>query len=258
MLEKLMRNPYAWLVLALCSIFSLVFAIYTWIIGRKRKEISIDYSSNAIIKQGKTPIEKLNIEFDGKQIQDLVATTYCIWNSGNEVISKEDVVGKHLKIECESEVLLDTQVIIQSDESNNFVVTNMASNSIELGFEYMDSGEGVRLQILHTNLTDDLLLCCKLKGGNPIRNCNKIKKDKSIRGFIRSCIDEFVPMILFLTVTFSTLMVSKLLGFHYEEHGEVVLIVSVVATVLIYYVYMKMKKRIRNVLHRTIPNTLKE
>lgn len=258
MLEKLMSNPYAWLVLALCSIFSLVFAIYTWIVGRKRKEISIDYLSNAIIKQGKTPIEKLNIEFDGKQIQDLMATTYYIWNSGNEVINKEDVVGKTLKIECEPEVLLDTQVIIQSDESNNFVVANIASNSIELGFDYMDSGEGVRLQILHTNLADDLFLNCKLKGGNPIRNCNKIKKDKSIRGFIRSYIDEFAPMILFLVAAYSTLMVSKLLGFHYEEHGEVVLIVSLVVTALMLFVYVKMKKRIKNVLHRTIPNVLKQ
>lgn len=49
MLEKLMSNPYAWLILSLCSIFSLLFAIYTWIVGRKITEISIDYLSNDIL-----------------------------------------------------------------------------------------------------------------------------------------------------------------------------------------------------------------
>lgn len=102
-MEKLMSNPYAWSVLSLCTVFSLIFAIYTWIVGRKTKEISVDYFSNEIIKQGKNPISKLNIEFEGKPIQDLTSTVFYIWNSGSEVINHDDVVEKALKIKCKSE-----------------------------------------------------------------------------------------------------------------------------------------------------------
>lgn len=177
-MEKLMSNPYAWSVLSLCTVFSLIFAIYTWIVGRKTKEISVDYFSNEIIKQGKNPISKLNIEFEGKPIQDLTSTIFYIWNSGSEVINHEEVVEKSLKIKCKSESFLDVQVIRQSDDSNNFSVMNVTSTNIEVIFDYMDSGEGVRLQILHTESSDDLFVNCKIKGGKPIRNCIEMKKIK--------------------------------------------------------------------------------
>ena len=59
---------------------------------KKTKEISIDYSSNDIIKQGKQLIPNLKIEFDCKRIEDLTSTTYYIWNSGNEVLNNADIV----------------------------------------------------------------------------------------------------------------------------------------------------------------------
>ena len=61
MVEELMSNPYAWLFLSLCTVASFVFAIYTWINGKKTKEISIDNCTNEIVKMGKSPINKLLI-----------------------------------------------------------------------------------------------------------------------------------------------------------------------------------------------------
>ena len=55
MLNELMSNPFACFFLSLCTIFSVMFAIYTWIVGNKNKEFSVDYSTNDIIKQGKQP-----------------------------------------------------------------------------------------------------------------------------------------------------------------------------------------------------------
>lgn len=78
MFDELMSNSFAWIFLSLCTIFSVIFAIYTWIVGYKRKEISVDYSSNDIIKQGKQPIPKLDIKYEHKTIQDLSATIFYI------------------------------------------------------------------------------------------------------------------------------------------------------------------------------------
>ena len=68
MFEMLMKNPYAWLLLSLCTIASLVFAVYTWVLGKKRKELSVDFRTNNIICRGKSIIPKLDIEFDGKKL----------------------------------------------------------------------------------------------------------------------------------------------------------------------------------------------
>lgn len=256
-MEKLMSNPYAWSVLSLCTVFSLIFAIYTWIVGRKTKEISVDYFSNEIIKQGKNPISKLNIEFEGKPIQDLTSTIFYIWNSGSEVINHEDVVEKSLKIKCKSESFLDVQVIRQSDDSNNFSVMNVTSTNIEVIFDYMDSGEGVRLQILHTESSDDLFVNCKIKGGKPIRNCIEMKKYKGIRGFWRSCLDELFPMLIIALGFYCTIVVSQFMGFPYKEYEIFLLIVSIVVGVILFVLYLKMKKKVKKVLHRTIPSELR-
>lgn len=256
-MEKLMDNPYAWLILSLCTIISFVFAIYTWIVGRKIKEISMDYFSNDIIKQGKNLIPKLDINFDGKTIEDLTATTFYIWNSGNDVINCEDVVEKNLKIKCKSEAVLDVQIIKQSDDSNNFSVDSFTATDINLVFDYMDGGEGVRLQVLHTGSSNDLSVACKIKGGRPIRNYTELKKNKGLSGFWRGCLNEFLPISIFLISVYGTIIVLQLLGIPYKGNVILVMIPSMVVMILILVLYLKIKKKIERALHRTIPNVLK-
>lgn len=132
-IERLMGNPYAWLFLALCTVVSLFFAIYTWIKGKKTKEISIDNYTNEIVKMGKSPINKLEMKFDGKAIQELSSTIYFLWNSGSDVINASDMVGKNpIKIICEDEQFLDVKILKQSDESNSFQITDFNAANIEM------------------------------------------------------------------------------------------------------------------------------
>ena len=256
MMKELMSNPYAWLVLSLCTIFSVVFAIYTWIVGKRTREISIDYYSNDIIKRGKQPIPKLKIEFDGKKIEDLTATTFYVWNSGSEVIDNTCIVGKKLKIEYKSDEILDIQIIKQSDNSNQFEVLKVTPTNIEFAFEYIDSGEGVRLQILHTGSGSDLNFYCKIKGGKKIRDCQQIKKNKGIRAFFKNCIDELLPMLFLVIGLYGSAITAKLVGFTNEENSLIIFFVSMIITILILTIYLKGKKKIRLALHREIPQSL--
>ncbi len=141
-MKELFENPVTSILIA---VVSLMFAIYAWFSQRKIKEISLDYFSNDIIKQGKAPIPKLNIEFAGKPIQDLSSTTFYIWNSGSDVINCNDIVGEALKIKCGLDAILDAQVISQSDDSNYFFISDLTSTEIYLAFDYMNAGEGVRV-----------------------------------------------------------------------------------------------------------------
>lgn len=255
-MKELMNNPYAWAFLSLCTIISFLFAIYTWIAGRKIKEISIDSSTNEIIKQGKYPITKLDVKFDGKQIQDLSSSIFYIWNSGNDVINAADIVTSGLlKISCDSGNILDVEIIRQSDESNNFLISKFKSDSVEIAFEYMDRGEGVTLQILHMGCIDELFFDCKIKGGKPIRDCLKLKESNGIRGFIT--IDEVMPIFISGFALFAPKVVLEIMGVSYKNNYILFSLIALLFAVLLMFFYLKMKKKIKKIFHRSIPNTLK-
>ena len=239
------------------NFFSCVCNLYMdfW---KKTKEISIDYSSNDIIKQGKQPIPNLKIEFDCKRIEDLTSTTYYIWNSGNEVLNNADIVEETLKIECKLDAILDARVIKQSDNSNKFAVLNVTPTNIEILFEYMDSGEGVRLQVLHTGSGENLSFRGKIKGGKAIRNCPRLKKSKGIRAFLKSCISEVFPLFIVFFSLYGAAIVAQLMDLSYKENTAIMMIVSMVATFFILIICIKIKNKVSLALHREVPDDLKQ
>lgn len=125
-------------------------------------------------------------------------------------------------------------------------------------FDYIDSGEGIRLQILHTGSGSDLNFCCKIKGGKIIRDCSQIRKSKGIRAFLKGCIAEWIPTLFFFMVLFGNMMAAKLIGFSIEKYRVIIFIISVVITMLNLIIYLKGKKKIRHALHREIPIFLKK
>lgn len=106
----------------------------------------------------------------------------------------------------------------------------------------MDSGEGVRLQVLHTNSINDLLFSCKLKGGKPIRNYRELKKDSGIRGFFRVCVDELFPMVGVIISMYSVIIILQLIGFQYKGHEILITFIMMVVSGLMVFCYLKMKK----------------
>ena len=87
-------------------------------------------------------------------------------------------------------------------------------------------------------------------------SCNILKKNKGIRGFWRSCLDELLPMLIMTLGIYCTIVVSQFMGFPYKEHEIFAMVISIVTGVIWFILYLKMKKKVKNVLHRTIPNVL--
>lgn len=185
MLENLQNSSLVWAILAICSLIgipSFVFTIYTWYKGNRKKEFSFSQDSYWIVKKGKKKIEKLNLLFDGKEIDDLTITKFVIWNSGNEEIRRDDLVSeKPLAIKSIGKAqILDAQIIVYTESTNKFSITKVESKKATLDFEYVNKNDGVVVQIIHSGSQDDLLLDCKLKGGE------KIREHKIESSFLRS------------------------------------------------------------------------
>ena len=62
-IKSLMNNPYAWVILSVCTILLFVFGIYTWFAGKRKKEFlgEIKRFYQLIFLLG--AIKKKNLEF---------------------------------------------------------------------------------------------------------------------------------------------------------------------------------------------------
>ena len=265
-LQNLMDSPIAWTVLAFLAIFSTVFAVYTWIASKTKKQFSFSCKTNEIIVSGKSNIDKLKIKYDGQDISDLSSSRFYIWNSGNKVINIDDVViSKPLCIINTGDAkILDAQIIKYNEETNNFAVTQMSDTRIKLSFDYVDHGEGLILQVLHTGSSKDLELNCKIKGGKKIvdRSVIERKKSEPIVQQVWDFICDLLPTLLsFCLCGLSIKIVEKirvLLG-NVPWIGIVISFLIMIAAFLLGLLAgTKTARAINERLHRSIPSSLLE
>lgn len=209
-LEQLMENPYAWLILSVCSILSFAYAIYMGVRGKEKKEISYIVNTYEIVRAGQNMIPEFQMSYRGHAIDDLTVTRFAMWNSGNRLLNSNDIVDtKPLSIISDDDGpdILDVSIIKQSEESNKFIVDKKDHHSAELKFDYMDKRDGIILQVLHTGSANDLVINGKIKGGKKLKNIEKkhliIKNKKLAKTFdvASLCVSGFALLAIALGVT---------------------------------------------------------
>lgn len=270
-LQKLMENPYAWAVLSICTIIALIFTIYTWIVGRKRKEIACFYNTLEIVKAGKNIVPKLELLYEGIEIDDLTVTKYAIWNSGNEVLYWSDIVAtKSLKVISNEKVkILDAQILVKSDETNLFEIIETKDNYVNMSFDYLDVKDGIVLQILHTGEATDLNVECRIKGGKKFKNLNhrfkkkNEKKDKNIKRYKIILLILMGILILLMSATVGLFVMSQMGIISIETLREILFLDSHfngMFTMLLYVVAMVIFyiETLKRYLYIGIPAKLKK
>lgn len=203
-LDELMTNPIAWLFLSICTVFAVVFAVVTWIKGKKNKSITYLQKSYPVFQKGESCIPNVKVSYNNNEISDFTITRYAIWNNGNETINDIDIVqSKPLTIEAKAGLseLLDADIILSSEDTNQFVV-NVEDNCARIKFDYMDPKDGIILQVLHTGKPSALAVECKIKGGHLKKNDYKERHIKNKRLWKR----VLFGLMIALTALFSLLV----------------------------------------------------
>ena len=198
MLDSLMQNPVAWAILSICTVFSVGFAIYTWIFGRKKKEISYTVNSFTLVENYISLVPEVRLLFDNQEVKSLTVTIITLWNSGNDAIQRGEIVEeKPLTITVpDSTEILDVQVIKQNEESNHFSV-KMKDRIPIIDFKYMNKKEGAVLHVYHTGPADGFALDCKIIGGNPPEKIMGVSYNKRF-SLISSVFSSFRTVVWFL------------------------------------------------------------
>lgn len=269
-LEELMDNPYAWLILSVCTVFSVIYAIYAGVKGKEKKEISYIVNTYEIVRAGKNMIPEFQISYRGQTIDDLTVTRFAIWNSGNRLLNSNDIVDtKPLSITSNDDgpYILDASIIKRSEESNKFTIDKKSAHCAELQFDYMDKQDGIIVQILHTGSAKDISLLGLIKGGKKLKNAEKritVIKNKKISKVISTVLIS-IQMLFLLTIT---------LAFTFEQFGliqdeafsefmqlnpkwnpfvsaVIVDVLCVIATIMYYQL-------LKRVFHLNIPSALRD
>ena len=258
-----MKNPYAWTILSLCTVISLIFAIYTWIAGKQFKELSVSCITNELIKLGSANIGKLNIQYNGEVIQELSASMFYIWNSGNQTINCSDIVSSRpISITNTGKAyIFDVQITNQSEPANAFVIANCTHESVAFDFEYMSKGDGIAVQILHSGPSTDLELECKMKDGKKIRDCSPTKR-KQKEPKLSLAAEVFLaalPTILAMLVGFIVLIsfISIAPSISPVMRSILIIILTIFPFAFTFYFSCKVIDAFKKKCRRTIPVSLK-
>ena len=267
-LAELMQNPHAWAILSVCTIGAFIFAIYTWFVGKKKKEISYVYSTYEIIKMGNSVIPGVQLLYHGKDIADLTITRYAIWNSGNEVLNSTDIVAtKQLSIICTKNTnrILDAKIVKQSDETNLFTVNQKNDTCIEVTFDYVAKYDGIILQVLHTGTAIDLKVDCKIKGGNDLKNLSpqsthketkkSFKRSLIILTGIECALIAITSMLIFLK-SFGLISQDLFLNLMFisPQFEKIFAVLSIILTGIVIFMYWKLFIK---AYHINIPSPLR-
>lgn len=211
--EQFKSSTLAWLILSFVAIFSLGWAIYSHFSTSKKKQFSVAFSSFEVIKHGKNKVQNLKLMFNENAINNLTISKFAIWNSGNKVINSDDMVtGQGLEIYSDENTdILEAQIVTEVEPANSFKIIESTAHNVSIGFDYVDSHEGIVVQILHTGDKNSLHPRCKIKGGKAIKNYSTISKrgNKPLRVKTRKTILAVTmyceAMLAFLMSLFLTL-----------------------------------------------------
>ena len=197
-----MNNPIAWLILSIVTVLAFIYAIYTQITNKERKELTYAQKTDTLIYNQEKSFEKISVFYEDKPIENLYVSRIAIWNSGNRVLKESDFVKDNLlEISLEDSCnILESNIIMNTEKTNAFKLSRTNNRKIIVNFDYAEKNDGIVIQMIHTGEKNDINLSCKIIGGQPIKKYSKEKNglhnSRKKRGIISRIISSKIYTLL--------------------------------------------------------------
>lgn len=149
-----------WFKIFIGTLFGAVISfLITYFFYRKsqiRPSLSYQMQSFKIIEKSKQILPKeVKIFFGDNAVPRLTKTEVVLWNSGRTTFRENDiVVGDPLRLEFHKNTqILQARVTKSNRDANQFtsVIRANSPNVVDFNFNYLDPGDGVVIEILHTD-----------------------------------------------------------------------------------------------------------
>ncbi|MDP2720334.1 MAG: hypothetical protein Q8P44_11035 [Dehalococcoidia bacterium] len=150
---EVLSDP-GWIGILIAAI-GLVVAFLLYKASRIGAQLAFQVRSWKLIEKGeKTLPEDVEILFRGSSISRLMKTHVIFWNSGKAMVSEKSIIlDDPLRVVfINGAEVLRVRILTITRKTNKFTTTiNPSSpNEVICGFDYLDPGDGVVMEVLHT------------------------------------------------------------------------------------------------------------
>ena len=188
--DFLNENPYVTLMVFICTVASVILAIYFYYKSKKNKKPTYIVRTINLVNENIKHKSVIDFLYLGQKINNISFTKIAFWNDGKDTINFSDVARNlQLKIEIkEGCKILDCKILYQKNIANDFkTIISEDAQSAFITFDYFDYEEGIVLELTHTgNSSEDI----ELKGS--IKTVKSIIKKTAGSNVITNLVNKFI------------------------------------------------------------------
>ncbi|MBU4628269.1 hypothetical protein HRJ41_12270 [Pseudomonas sp. BF61] len=189
---------------SLIGLLGLLSVPVVYLMARKRTSLAFAYAGDHLLGSSSNALPRgISVQYNGNNIPRLTRSVIALWNNGENTLSGSDIVGADpLRFEVGSDGAILSVTLLQLTRPVNGVHLATppahAPNEAYFGFNFLDKGDGVVIEILHTSENRQPTIKGTLKGmpkgpksfgriirSGPISKNNNIKRNVMSRGFSR-------------------------------------------------------------------------
>ncbi len=169
-----MNTDYIGYAIAIVTfLVSIIVSYYFYVRSLRNKEPVYSIKNNVIILNYNSKYPNLKITYKTKKIENFSVSKVLFYNRGAETITKQDIdTINHLRITAKEGVkILDASILQTNNLSSRFMLEIENSNQVLLNFDYINTNQGLVIQVSHTGISDnDITVVGDMVGVNNIVN----------------------------------------------------------------------------------------
>lgn len=206
-------NTIMGIVGAIFGLSGIIFSIYFYIKGKKKKKLAFYSESTILISEKLNEYENLKISYNDENISSLTSTIVRIKNIGTDIVEPSDLIPSSPLIITTTEKFLfnDTSQykFFKTNKKNGVSLNKIDDNSIQVIFEFLNPKDEISITVLHTG---DITMNGELKT-NPVKNYTA-KKYENYEIKYNHDDDTYIPssslLVKFISLIMSIMMIIML------------------------------------------------
>lgn len=205
------------------GIIGIVLTVIFFRRSQRLKKPSWAIRTTSLIKGFKSNLEGLAINFKGQPVGSVAVSRVVFWNDGADTINRGDVVSVDpLRLVPKGgSAILDAGILASNYQSNEFSVSPAGDGSTHMNFGYIDKGQGIVLQVVHTGASsNDIAIVGTIKGAKVERRDPALslrpQREPWMFATTRGTIKFLASVLIFAFLFWSVLILLKYVSTKYQ------------------------------------------
>ena len=152
LVSRLWTSPQFSAVASVCTIVSLVLAVYFYHASRRERALVYSVPPTRTVVFDPAETSKLQVSFDGKPVQTRVGSLQIVlWNSGREAIRREDVLDVVRISTIPAVPILEARLRRVTRRICGIKVNTVhpATGTVDVGWDILEENDGAQVQLIY-------------------------------------------------------------------------------------------------------------